>query len=154
MSGNLNDRPIWALGQDALIILDTPFWVAPMDGSPAYVPRMPGGVDPLSVPQPINPIWVPELRQLIGFVETGMGTDGGVYIYQFSEDMRSVTEISNIEWAIGDENSDLVLIDWWEPGKSILMLDHNMALENQFLSDYWGKPVIWSLADRTFIPVP
>jgi hypothetical protein len=154
LSGQLNDRPIWALGQDALIILDTPFWVAPMDGLPAFVPRMPGGVDPLTVPQPINPIWVPELRQLVGFVETGMGTDGGVYVYQFSEDMQSITEISNLEWLVSDENSDLTLLDWWEPGKSILLLDHNMALQDQFLSEYWGKPVIWSLTDSTFIPIP
>jgi hypothetical protein len=154
LSGHLNDRPIWALGQDVLIILDTPFWVVPMDGSPAYVPSMPGGEDPLTVPQPINPLWVPELRQLVGFVETGMGQTGGVFVYQFSEDMRSITEIVRIETQSVNDNSDLTLIDWWEPGQSLLLLDHNMALENEFLSDYWGMPVIWSLTELKFIPLP
>ncbi|MGD8823181.1 MAG: hypothetical protein PVG63_08780, partial [Anaerolineales bacterium] len=154
MNGSLNDRPIWALGEEALIILDSPFWIVPMDGSPAYVPTMPGGEEPLNMPRLVNPLWVPELRQLIGFVETGMNRDGGVYVYQFSEDMQSVTSVMNIESALADPNADLTLIDWWEPGKSLLLLDHNMALENQFLSEYWGKPVIWSLTDQAFIPIP
>lgn len=154
LNGGLNDRPIWAWGQEALIVLDTPFWVVPMNGSEAYVPTMPDGQDPILMPRLVNPLWVPELRQLVGYVETGMSQQGGVWVYQFSEDMTSITEVYRIEAQPTEGNSDLSLLDWWEPGISLLLLDHNMALENEFLSDWWGKPVIWSLADRTFLPQP
>jgi len=106
------------------------------------------------MPRLVNPLWVPELRQLVGYVETGMSQQGGVWVYQFSEDMTRITEVYRIEAQPTEGNSDLSLLDWWEPGISLLLLDHNMALENEFLSDWWGKPVIWSLADRTFLPQP
>jgi hypothetical protein len=154
LNGSLNDRPVWALGHDALIILDSPFWVVPMDGSPAFVPSMPEGEDPLGMPRLVDPLWVPQQRQLVGFVETGMMVSGGVFIYQFSEDLSAITEVLRIETQPLDENTDLMLMGWWEPGKSLLLLDHNMALETEFLSEYWGMPVIWSLTERTFIPLP
>ena len=154
LSGNVSDKPIWAPEQNALIYPDQPFWIVPLDGSPAFIPSTPQGEDPLELPRPNNGLWSPDLRQLSGNFETGLSGRGGVWIYQLSEDL---SEIENY-YRIGDtpiyNNSDMVLVSWWKPEESLLVLDGDNFEQTEYLNQLWRAPAVWSLVESQWGDYP
>jgi hypothetical protein len=146
------DQPLWALEQNALIYPDSPFWVVPLDGSPAFVPQTPGGEEPMNLPRPFGSLWSSHLNQLVGNVDSGPGGGfGGVWVYQLSEDLNKIESFYRIgEFPSGD-NSFITLVDWWSVGESILVLDGDNPDTDQYLSEIWRGPAIWSLADKQWI---
>ena len=154
LSGHPGDQPIWALNRDALIYPDQPFWVVPLDGSPAFVPATPRGEDPLEIPRPFRALWSDGLNQLVGNVDAGMSGKGGVWVYQLSEDLRSIEE----HYRIGDQppggNSDINLVNWWTPGESLLVLDGDNFDSSQYLNELWRAPAVWSLIERRWQDYP
>ncbi|GMR10307.1 MAG: hypothetical protein BMS9Abin28_1128 [Anaerolineae bacterium] len=120
--GWIGDRPIWAQGQDVLLFSEASnesiFWVIPLDGSGAFQieeEETRQNVGEQYLPRPMHSLWSAEHRSVIGQTE-GMLDASGVWVYTFSEDMRTIEEAYRINW--GEYRHDLVLVDWWEPGES------------------------------------
>ena len=145
LGGHVDDKPIWALDQNALIYPDQPFWVVPLDGSPAFVPQTPAGEEPMNLPRPFGSLWSAHLNQLIGNVDTGPAGFGGVWVYQLSEDLRRMENYYRIGDFPQGNNSDIVLVAWWLPGESILVLDGDNLDSSQYLNELWRGPAVWSL---------
>jgi hypothetical protein len=154
LSGHAADQPIWAADQNALIYPDQPFWIVPLDGSPAFIPSMPQGEDPLEMPRPNNGLWSPDLRQLAGNYDTGLSGRGGVWIYQLSEDLSQIEDY----YRIGDTpiyyNSDVVLVSWWMPDESLLVLDGDNFEPSEYLNQLWRAPAVWSLVESQWGDYP
>lgn len=143
--GGHGDRPIWAADSNALIFAEASpasvFWVIPLDGSGAYPIGEVAAQSDDYLPRPFFSIWSDEHRSLIGQTE-GMTDPFGVWVYRFSEDLRTVVEAYRINW--GDFNPDLQLIGWWETGESVLLRDHtNTSALNPF-----GVGMVWSLREK------
>jgi hypothetical protein len=153
LSGQVNDKPIWALDQNALIYPGQPFWVVPLDGSPAFVPQTPGGEEPMNLPRPYGSIWSSQLGQLIGNVD-GMAGFGGLWVYQLSDDLTSIEKYYRIGETPVRDNSDVVLVSWWTPAESILVLNGDNVDPSQYLNELWRAPFVWSLVDRQWGDYP
>jgi len=154
MSGDYNDQPIWAVEQNALIYPDQPFWVIPLDGSPAFIPATLDGEDPLELPRPLGGLWSADLNQLVGYYDAGMSGQGGVWAYQLSDDLGSIESYKRIGDAPVDGNSFITLVDWWVPGESILVLDGDNPDTSLYLSELWRGPAIWSLIQKDWLDYP
>ena len=144
--GWIGDRPVWAERQGALLFPGyTPesiFWVVPLDGSGAFQPAMSPSIGEEYSPSPMHALWSAEHRTLIGQVE-GMEDPFGVWAYTFSQDLRTIEQAYRVNW--GDYRHDLILVDWWEPGESVLLRDvTNISDLNPF-----GVAAVWSLGDRS-----
>jgi hypothetical protein len=150
---HLGDQPLWALEQNALIYPDSPFWVVPLDGSPAFIPPLPGGEDPMNVPRPFGSLWSPQLNQLVGTVDMGPAGFGGVWVYQFSDDLSQIENFYRLSHIPGGDNSDITLVDWWQTGESILVLDGDNPDTTQHLSEFWRAPAVWSLIENRWLDV-
>lgn len=150
---HVGDKPLWALEQNALIYPDSPFWVVPLDGSPAFIPQTPGDEDPMNLPRPFGSIWSTQLNQLVGNVDC-MVICSGVWVYQLSEDLSRIKSFSRIGDTPEGDNSSITLVDWWQPGESLLVLDSNNPDTNQYLSEIWRGPAIWSLIEERWIEMP
>lgn len=148
---HVNDEPLWALEQNALIYPDQPFWVVPFDGSPAFTPEMPGGEDPMNVPRPYGSLWSDQLSQLVGTVDTGPAGYGGVWIYQFSDDLSQIENFYRIGDVSQDENSFITLVDWLQPGVSVIVLDGDDPDTTKYLSELWRGPAVWSLIEDNWL---
>ena len=144
------DHPLWALEQNAIIFPSQPMWIIPLDGSIPYTPRHTGAFDGDYLPKTFNPIWSPETKQLIGDVDAGMSGRGGVWIFSFSPELQTITELRRIEDIPTDGNTDISLLGWWTPGESILLSDMHVDKKARFLSEWWGAPAIWNLQDNTW----
>jgi hypothetical protein len=145
------DQPLWALEQNALIYPDAPFWVVPLDGSPAFIPQTPAGEEPMNLPRPFGSLWSSQLNQLVGNVDSGPAGFGGVWVYQLSEDLRQIESYFRIGDVPQGDNSFIYLVDWWQPGESILVLDGDNPDTNQYLSEVWLGPAIWSLIENQWL---
>jgi hypothetical protein len=148
---NYVDKPLWVMDQSALIFPDQPFWVVPFDGSPALVPATPNGEDPLEIPRPFGDLWAPDLHQLIGNYDAGISGQGGVWVYQLSEDLHQIENYYRIGDIPQGENSFITLVDWWKSGESILVLDGDNSDTSQALSEMWSGPAVWSLPDKQWV---
>jgi hypothetical protein len=146
-SNHVTDKPLWALEQNALIYPDQPYWVVPLDGSQAFVPQMPGGQDPMELPRLSGNLWSSNLNQMIGNGMTGPAGGGGVWVYQFSEDLSQVENLYRIGDVPEGDNSFIELVDWWNPEESILVLDGDNPDTSQYLSELWRGPAVWSLVE-------
>jgi len=154
LSGHVDDKPIWALDQNALIYPGQPFWVVPLDGSPAFVPQTPEGEEPMNLPRPFGSLWSSHLNQIIGNVDTGPAGFGGVWVYQLSEDLRRMENYYRIGDIPERNNSDIVLVAWWTPGESLLVLDGDNFELSEFLNELWRAPAVWSLDERQWGSYP
>ena len=149
------DRPLWALDQNALLYPDSPFWVVPLDGSPAFVPQTPDNEEPMNLPRPFGSLWAPHLNQLVGNVESGPGGGfGGVWVYQLSDDLSQIESYYRIGDAPQGDNSFINLVDWWQPGESLLVLGGDNLDTSQYLSEVWRGPAVWSLIENRWIELP
>ena len=151
---NIVDQPIWVVDQNALIYPDQPFWVVPLDGSPAFIPATPDGEDPMDLPRPFGNLWAPNLKQLVGNYDASPSGQGGVWIYQLSEDLQKIENYSRIGDAPQGNNSFINLVDWWSPGESILVLDGDNPDTSLYLSELWRGPAVWSLINRQWGDYP
>jgi|GEM_PF-2064944 len=148
------DQPLWALEQNALVYPDSPFWIVPLDGSPAFIPQTPGDQDPMNMPRPYGNLWSQQLNQLVGNVESGPGGGfGGVWIYQLSNDLSQIEDYYRIGDTPQSENSNITLVDWWAPGESILVINGDNPDTSQYLSEVWRVPAVWSLLENHWIDV-
>lgn len=145
------DKPLWALEQNALIYPDQPFWIVPLDGSPAFIPKNPDNQDPMNLPRPFGNLWSSQLIQLVGNVDSGPAGFGGVWVYQLSEDLKQIESFYRIGEVPNGENSFITLVDWWVPGESILVLDGDNPDTSQYLSEIWRGPAIWSLSEAGWV---
>jgi hypothetical protein len=141
LSGNFDDAPLWAVEDGVLLFPDQPFWVIPPDGSPPFVPQAADGEEPMNLPRLNQHLWVPEFKLLIGNVEAMTDDFSGVWVYELSDDLRTIADRYRIE-DVSDFSRAYRLIGWWEPGESLLML----TAPNEF--SWWGIPVVWSLAKQ------
>ncbi len=153
LSGHHDDKPVWAMARYALIYPDQPFWVVPLDGSPAFIPATPDGEDPLELPRSFGSLWAPDLHQLIGNYDAGMSGQGGVWVYQLSEDLHQIESYHRIGNAPQGDNSFITLVDWWSPGESILVLDGDNPDTDQYLSEVWRGPAVWSIIEKQWIEI-
>jgi hypothetical protein len=144
---NVVDKPVWAMDQNALIYPDQPFWVVPLDGSPAFIPQTPDNLDPMNLPRPFGNLWSSQLIQLVGNVDSGPAGFGGVWVYQLSEDLKQIESFYRVGEVPSGENSFITQVDWWVPGESILVLDGDNPDTSKYLSEFWRGPAIWSLSD-------
>jgi len=150
----LNDKPFWDLELNALIYPDRPFWVVPLDGSPAFLPQIPGEDDRMALPRTFGNLWAADLRQWIGNYDVGMSGNGGVWVYQLSEDLTKVEDLTRIGDIPEGDNSFIELVDWWNPGESILVLDGDDLDTSHYLSEYWRGPAVWSLPEQQWMNNP
>jgi hypothetical protein len=144
--GWIGDRPVWAEQQGALLFAGyTPesiFWVVPLDGSGAFQPALSASIGEELPLVPMHAIWSSEHRSLVGQIE-GMADPLGVWIYSFSDDLRTIEQAYRVNW--GEYRHDLMLVDWWEPGQSVLMRDiTNISGLNPF-----GVAVVWDIGERS-----
>ncbi len=63
-----------------------------------------------------------------------------VWVYEFNQDLRTVVNSYTIG---GGESADMLLIGWWEPGASVLLIDASTEP-----GSYAGAPIVWSLAEN------
>ncbi|GAH16638.1 unnamed protein product, partial [marine sediment metagenome] len=153
------DQPVWALEQNAVIYPDSPFWVVPLDGSPAFIPQTPGGEEPMNLPRPFGSLWSSQLNQLVGNVEAGPAGFGGVdemsgvWVYQLSEDLTHIESYYRIGGAPQGDNSGIKLVDWWQRGESILVLERDSPDTSQYPSEVWQGPAVWSLIENQWLEV-
>jgi hypothetical protein len=105
----------------------------------------------LELPRPFGSLWAPDLHQLVGNVDTGPAGFGGVWVYQLSEDLSQIESYYRIGDAPQGDNSDITLVDWWKIGESILVLDGDNPDTEQYLSEFWRGPAVWSLIESQWI---
>jgi len=144
--GWIGDRPVWAEGQGALLFPGyTPesiFWVVPLDGSGAYQPAMSPSIGEQLPPSPMHALWSASHRSLIGQTE-GMTDPFGVWVYSFSEDLKTLEQAYRVDW--GEYRHDLILVDWWVPGQSVLLRD----ITNTSDLNPFGVAVVWDIGERS-----
>ena len=80
-----------------------------------------------------------------------MSGKGGVWVYKLSEDLREITNYYRLGEAPVGNNIDMVLVSWWVVGESILVLDGESASKEEWLSNFWRAPAVWSLLERNWI---
>jgi hypothetical protein len=146
--GWIGNQPIWAEGQDVLLYSEASpesvFWVIPLDGSGAFQidsepTQQNTGVEYL--PRPMHSLWSAEHRSLVGQV-AGMFDPWGVWVYTFAEDMHSIEKAYRVDW--GEYSHDIMLIDWWDPGDSVLLRD----ISNTSALNPFGVAMVWALGDE------
>ena len=139
------NRPLWAEEAGALLFSDASpesiFWVIKTDGSETFQPVLGEEIEEEHLPTPRYSLWSSEHHSVIGQVESMMDPFG-VWVYTFSEDLRTIEEAYRINW--GEYRHEIVLVDWWEPGESVLLRDMtNTSAQNPF-----GVAMVWSLSDQ------
>jgi hypothetical protein len=91
---------------------------------------------------------------LVSNYDAGLSGQGGVWVYQFSEDLQSIEYYYRVGDTPEGDNSDIVLVNWWIPGESILVLDGDNFGTSQYLNELWRAPAVWSLAERQWGDYP
>ena len=108
----------------------------------------------MNLPRPFGSLWSTQLNQLVGNIETGPAGLGGVWVYQLSEDLRSMENYSRIGDKTTGDNSDIILVDWWVPGESLLVLDGDNFEQSDYLNELWRAPAVWSLVEGQWSNYP
>ncbi|MGA9531536.1 MAG: hypothetical protein WBR18_02365 [Anaerolineales bacterium] len=144
-SGWLGNRPLWTDNSGPLLFTGAApksvFWGIKTDGSEVYETAMGSGITEDYLPSPMASLWSPEHRSVIGQTE-GMMDPWGVWVYMFSEDLRTIESAYRINW--GDYDHDIILLGWWEPGESVLLRD----ITNTSSLNPFGVAMVWSLSDQ------
>ena len=108
----------------------------------------------MNLPRPFGSLWSSKLNQLVGNADSGPAGFGGVWVYQLSEDLRRMENYYRIGEFPQGNNSDIVLVEWWFPGESILVLDGDNFDTSQYLNELWRAPAVWSLMDKQWGDFP
>jgi len=146
-------KPFWTLEQDALISPDPPFWVVPLDGSPPFTPQFSDGVNGVSLTDFMSPnlsLWNIDQRQLIIHEFGGRNNMGGVWVFEFSADLRTIENYYRLGGPANNGNSDIMLVSWWKYGESILVADGDIPEPKPWINEFWAPPKVWSLIDQTW----
>jgi hypothetical protein len=145
------DRPIWAEGQEALLLTfaspESIFAVVPLDGSGAYTVVKSDAIEMDYLPNPLQTVWSQQHNSVVGQTE-GQFDPYGVWVYRFSDDMRVIEDAYRL--VIDGQEPGLILIGWWDPGESVLLRDiSNTSAENPF-----GRALVYTLSDRSWFEIP
>ena len=143
-------QPFWTLEQDALISPIPPFGVVPLDGSQPFTPQFLDGFDSDRFFMPSLSLWNMEQRQMIVHTFGGLNSMGGVWVFEFSPDFRTVDNYYRLGDSANTGNSDINLISWWNYGESILVADGDIPEPKPHINDFWSPPKVWSLVDQTW----
>jgi hypothetical protein len=143
-------QPFWTLEQDALISPAPPFGVIPLDGSTPFIPQFPAGISGTNFPMPNLSLWNIEQRQLIIHAFGGMSGMGGVWVFELSDDLRTVENYYRLGDPANEGNSDINLVSWWKYGESILVADGDIPEPKPLINEFWSPPKVWSLIDQTW----
>jgi hypothetical protein len=145
-------QPFWTLEQDALISPTPPFEVTPLDGSSPFNPQFPDGMSGTDFPMPNLSLWNMEDQQLIIHIFGGRSNMSGVWVFEFSDDLRSVDNYYRLGGLEAYEgNSDITLISWWEYGESILVSYGDVPEPRSLINDFWSPPRVWLLMDQSWV---
>ncbi len=144
-SGWLGNRPLWAEEAGALLFTgaapERVFWIIKSDGSETFTPAISENIVEEYLPSPQYSLWSSEHRSVIGQTE-GMLDPWGVWVYVFSEDLRTIEDAYRINW--GDYGHQIILVGWWEHGESVLLRD----ISNTSDLNPFGVAMVWSLSDQ------
>ena len=143
-------QPFWTLEQDALISPAPPFGVIPLDGSTPFIPQFPAGISGTDFPMPNLSLWNIEQRQLIIHAFGGMSGMGGVWVFELSDDLRTVENYYRLGDPANEGNSDINLVSWWKYGESFLVADGDIPEPKPLINEFWSPPKVWSLIDQTW----
>jgi hypothetical protein len=143
-------QPFWTLEQDALISPTPPFGVVPLDGSQPFIPQFLDGFDSDLFFMPGLSLWNMEQRQMIVHAFGGLSNMGGVWVFQFSSDFRTVENYYRLGDPANTGNSDINLISWWEYGESVLVADGDIPEPKPIINEFWFPPKVWSFVDQTW----
>ena len=150
-SNHPSDQPFWTFEQDALISPAPPFGVIPLDGSAPFTPQFPDGMSGANFSmQKSLSLWNMEQRQLIIHAFGGLSNMGGVWVFEFSADMRTIKNYYRLGDPANDGNSDIMLVSWWKYGESILVADGDIPEPKPLINEFWSPPKVWSLIDQTW----
>jgi len=145
-------QPFWTLEQDALISPTPPFEVIPLDGSTPFTPQFTDGMSGTDFPMPNLSLWNMEHQQLIIHIFGGRSNMSGVWVFEFSDDLRTVENYYRLGGLQANEgNSDITLISWWEYGESILVSYGDVPEPRTLINDFWSPPRVWLLTDKTWV---
>jgi len=145
------DQPFWTVEQDALISPAPPFGVIPLDGSASFTPQFPDGMSgaDFSMQKSLS-LWNMEHRQLIVHAWIGLSNMGGVWVFEFSDDLRIVENYYRLGDPVNEGSSDIMLVSWWKYGESILVADGDAPEPKPHINEFWSPPKVWSLIDQTW----
>jgi hypothetical protein len=124
--------------------------VIPLDGSPPFTPQFFDGASGESFPPSNLSLWNMEHRQLITHASGGRSGMGGVWVFEFSEDFRTIEDYYRLGDPTNDGNSDINLVSWWQYGESILVADGDVPEPKPLINEFWSPPKVWSLVDLTW----
>lgn len=114
--GSILDRPLWAQEHQAIFDSSSPRLLF-IDSTVA-----------VGVPEsrsPYNMLWDPKTRQLLMGFEADWGSREEIRVFEFSEDLRTITK----DYAIGG-----IMADWLVPGEKLLLAD--------------GQIIDWPITDQ------
>ncbi len=144
-SGWFGDKPLWAEDQGSLLFTGASaksvFWSIKTDGSETFETSVADTIQEDYLPLPQYSLWSSDHRAVISQTE-GMMDPFGVWVYSFSDDMRTIRDAYRINW--GDYTHNIVLLGWWEPGESVLLRD----ISNTSALNPFGVAMVWSLSDQ------
>ncbi len=118
-------QPIWALGQEAVIFPSWPIKIGWANGSGNFVPQTWMGGE-IYGSKATSMLWSPEQRRLAFRKELDLLCDtsdcpdlGDVYwVYQFSEDLKTIEEM--YYWELPDGGNLADLLAWKAPGENFI----------------------------------
>jgi len=143
-------QPFWTLEQDALISPTPPFGVVPLDGSQPFTPQFLDGFSSENFFMPSLSLWNIEQRQMIVHAFGGLSSMGGVWVFEFSPDFRTIENYYRLGDPANEGNSDINLVGWWKYGESILVADGDIPEPKPLINEFWSPPKVWSLIDQTW----
>ena len=145
------DQPFWTVEQDALLSPAPPFGVIPLDGSAPFIPQFRDGMSgaDFSMQKSLS-LWNMEQRQLIIHAFGGLRNMGGVWVFEFSADLRTIENYYRLGDPANDGNSDIMLVSWWNYGESILVADGDIPEPKPLINEFWSPPKVWSLINQTW----
>lgn len=128
-SGWVGDAPLWLPDEGLLSYADFPMTFVPLDGEEAYEPIGVNGEVMDVNKRPFQMLWSSSQHQLIMQYQAMFGP--GVQIFQFAEDMTTVTEVFDL-----GEGTEVV--GWYEIDEQVIILQN-------------GEPQIYSLATNEYV---
>lgn len=149
-SNSPGTQPFWTFEQDAIISPTPPFGVVPLDGSQPFTPQFLDGFNSDLFYMPSLSLWNVEQRQMIVHTFGGLSNMGGVWVFEFSPDFRTVENYYRLGDPANDGNSDINLVGWWEYGESILVADGDIPEPKPLINEFWSPPKVWSLIDQAW----
>jgi hypothetical protein len=152
MAENAFGPAIWVLDQQLLLFPSSVIKLAHVDGSGPFIPNIPDGNRIWTMPDS-RLLWNATEKMLIfdEFHVSGM-TKSTTWVYQFSEDFETVTELYSFE-----RKDSSFLIAWYELGESVItstgqlipvqLSSDSQTYEGMIDRIYQGRYTLWLEGD-------